>query len=170
MAPNTTATPKPREFKLPVSIVTQYDVSRLLLELENVEDFFLQVKVRRSGDRILLPTTTPQMEDVLRLNDLNLLSTVDRERLKFIFMTIHNKSPVIHMSFSVTPSQKFLEKIISWMRANISEILILQVGLQPNIGAGFTLRTTNKFFDLSLRQHLNGKSDVLIAELKKRLE
>jgi hypothetical protein len=161
---------KAREFKLPVSVVTQYDVSKLLLDLENVEDFFLQVKVRRAGNAVNLPAISPQMEDVVRQNDLNLLQASDRERLKFILMTIHTKSPIIHMSFSVSPSQKFLEKIISWMRNNVSEIVILQIGLQPNMGAGFTMRTTNKFFDFSLRQHLNQKRDLLIAELKKRVE
>jgi hypothetical protein len=161
---------KAREFKLPVSVVTQSDISKLMLDLENVEDFFLQVKVRRAGDAVGLPRTSPQMEDLLRQNDLNLLQPEDRQRLKFILMTIHTKSPVIHMSFSTSPNEKFLEKIIAWMRQNVSEIVILQIGLQPNIGAGFTLRTTNKFFDFSLRQHLNKKRDVLIAELKKRVE
>ena len=161
---------KAREFKLPVSVVTQYDVSKLLLDLENVEDFFLQVKVRRAGNAVNLPAISPQMEDVVRQNDLNLLQASDRERLKFILMTIHTKSPIIHMSFSVSPSQKFLEKIISWMRNYVSEIVILQIGLQPNMGAVFTMRTTNKFFDFSLRQHLNQKRDLLIAELKKRVE
>ena len=168
MEPNTIQ--KPREFILPVSVITQYDVSRLLLDLERVDDFFLQVKVRRAGDAVNLPATSPQMEDVLRQNGLNLLQQADRERLKFILMTIHTKSPIIHLSFSVSPNQKFLEKVVSWMRINISEIVILQIGLQPNIGAGFTLRTTNKFFDFSLRQILSQKSDVLIAELKKRVE
>lgn len=159
-----------RTFKLPISVVTQSDLTKLLLDLEAIEDFFLQVKVRRAGDTVSLPRTSPQMEDVLRQNDLNLLQLADRQRLKFILMTIRNKSPILHMSFSVSPSQKFLEKIISWMRQNVSEIVILQVGLQPNIGAGFTLRTTNKFFDFSLRQHLNKQKDLLIAELKKRVE
>lgn len=162
--------PKTRTFKLPVSVVTQSDLSKLMYELEAIEDFFLQVQVRRAGDSINLPRTTPEMEDLLRQNELNLLQASDRERLKFILMTIHTKSPIIHMSFSVSPSRKFLEKIISWMRQNVSEIVILQVGLQPNIGAGFTLRTTNKFFDFSLRQHLNKRTDLLIAELKKRVE
>jgi hypothetical protein len=162
--------PKQRTFKLPVSIVTQGDVTKLISELENIDEFFLQTKVRRAGEGMTLPRTSPEMEDVLRQNSLNLLQVDDRERLKFILMTIRNKSPVIHMSFSVSPSQKFLEKIISWMRQNVSEIVVLQVGLQPNIGAGFTIRTTNKFFDFSLRQHLNKSKDILIAELRKRVE
>jgi hypothetical protein len=155
-----------REFVLPVSIITQSDVSRLLFDLENVEDFFLQVKVRRGGDSINLPKTSLGMEDVLRENNLNLLQASDREKLKFILMTIRTKSPVIHMSFSTSPTQKFLEKVISWLRQNVSEIIILQVGLQPNIGAGFTLRTNNKFFDFSLRQHLAKQEGLLISKFR----
>ncbi len=155
-----------REFKLPVSVITQSNVSSLLFDLEKIEEFFLQVKVRSAGSSMTLPRTTPEMEDVLRINNLNLLQQDDRERLKFILMTLRTKSPVIHMSFSVSPNQKFLERLIAWLRQNISEIIILQIGLQPNIGAGFTLRTKNKFFDFSLRQHLYASKDILIKELR----
>jgi len=158
-----------KDFVLPVSIVTESDVSRLIFELEAIEEFFLQVKVRRAGDSMNLPRTSPAMEEVVSQNGLNLLKDVDRDKLKFILTTIRTKSPVIHMSFSNSPNQKFLEKLISWMRLNISEVIILQIGLQPNIGAGFTLRTNNKFFDFSLRQHLNQHSQLIIDELKKGL-
>ena len=160
---------KKRQFILPVSVVTQSDVSRMIFDLETIEEFFLQVKVRRPGNAVNLPATSKMMGDVLRQNDLNLLKPEDRVKLKFILTTIRNKSPVVHMSFSVSPNQKFLEKMISWMRQNVSEIIILQIGLQPNIGAGFTLRTSNKFFDFSLRQHMNDQKGLLINELKERL-
>jgi hypothetical protein len=156
-------------FKLPVSVITQSDLSRLIYDLETIENFFLQVKMRSAGDSMNLPRTSPSMEDLLKQNGLNLLQESDRQRLKFILMTIRTKSPIIHMSFSTSPNQKFLEKVVSWMRQNISEVIILQIGLQPNIGAGFTMRTTNKFFDFSLRQHLNKKTDLLITELRKGL-
>lgn len=159
--------PDNKSFKLPVSVVTQSDLSRLIYDLEKIDEFFLQVKIRSAGDSMNLPRTSAVMEDLLKQNSLNLLKEADRQRLKFILTTIRTKSPVIHMSFSTFPNQKFLEKIVFWMRQNISEIIVLQIGLQPNIGAGFTLRTTNKFFDFSLRQHLNKKSDLLVAELKK---
>ncbi len=159
-----------RDFKLPITVVTQSDVSRLLYDLEKIEEFFLQVKVRKSGETLSLPRTSPGMDEILQVNNLNLLQEVDRQRLKFILMTIRTKSPVIHLSFSAVPNQKFLEKIVGWLRINISEIMILQIGLQPSIGAGFVMRTNNKFFDFSLRQHLNKRTDILIKELRKGVD
>jgi hypothetical protein len=44
------------------------------------------------------------------------------------------------------------------------------VGLQPNLGAGSILRTTNKLFDLSLRQDFARKRDILMHKLAEGLE
>lgn len=159
-----------KQFVLPNSVVTLNDVSKMIFDLEKIDDFFLQVKVRRAGSNITLPKLSPSMEDVLRENGLNLLQETDRQKLKFILMTIKTKSPIVHMSFSETPNQKFLEKLISWLRLNISDILVLQIGIQPNIGAGFTLRTNNKFFDFSLRQYLYKHKNILVNELHKGLD
>lgn len=107
------------------------------------------------------------MEELVQSNSLNLLKVEDREKIKYILQTVRTKAPIVHMSFSANPSQEFMEKLVSWLRTNIHPLLMVQVGLQPNIGAGFTLRTTNHFFDFSLRQHFAKKTDVLIKELTK---
>ena len=105
------------------------------------------------------------MENLLQQNQLNLLKAEDREKLKYILQTLRNKAPIVHMSFSADPDRVFMEKIIAWFRSSVHPMMLLQVGLQPNIGAGFTLRTPNHFFDFSLRQHLLKHTDLLIKEL-----
>lgn len=162
--------PDQKQFTLPMSIATQHDVSKLINELDSVEDFFIQVKTRRSGDSVGLPQTSPVMEELLQRNGLNLLKVEDREKLKYILQTVRTKAPVIHMSFSANPNHVFMEKLVAWLRENIHPMLMLQIGLQPNIGAGFTMRTTNHFFDLSLRQHLLSKSELLIKQFTDGLE
>lgn len=156
---------KQKQFILPVSIISLHDVSKLMTELDGVDNFFLQVQTRRPGDSVELPRTTSTMDDLLQQNDLNLLKAENREKLKYILQTVRTKAPILHMSFSAEPDNVFMEKIISWLRLNIHPILILQVGIQPNIGAGFTLRTPNRFFDFSLRQHLVQNSGLLIKAL-----
>lgn len=158
---------KQKSFILPYSIVTMSDISKLMYEVDSVNNFFMQAKARTPGSPITPPKMSPEMEDVLRQNELNLLVDDDRIKLKSILDTLRTKSPTIHMSFSVSPSQRFLEKIIAWMRTNINPLIILQVGLQPNIGSGFTMRTNNHFFDMSLRQYMQGKSNLLLAEIRK---
>jgi F0F1-type ATP synthase delta subunit len=61
---------------------------------------------------------------------------------------------LLHISFAAEPSTQALEKILVWFRANIHPQALLQVGLQPTIAAGCVLRTPNKVFDMSLRNHL----------------
>ncbi|HUD07249.1 MAG TPA: hypothetical protein VMR34_05160 [Candidatus Saccharimonadales bacterium] len=150
---------------LPINIITLSDVSGLIRELENIDNFFLQVKVRRAGDSITLPKSSKSMEDLLQYNKLSLLREVDREKLKLMLMTIRSKAPKIHISFSADPTRAFLEKITAWFREEINPLILLQVGLQPNIGAGFTLRTSNHFYDFSLRQYVEDKKHLLLESL-----
>jgi F0F1-type ATP synthase delta subunit len=68
---------------------------------------------------------------------------------------------VLHISFSADPSVSFLEKLMAWLRKEIHPLVLVTVGLQPSIGAGCIIRSTNKQFDLSLRQDFKKKQDML---------
>jgi hypothetical protein len=43
---------------------------------------------------------------------------------------------------------------------------LITIGLQPNIGAGCVVRTTNKYFDLSIKQDFLSKRNLLLEALK----
>jgi hypothetical protein len=73
----------------------------------------------------------------------------------------------MHISFSADPSPVFTDKLMTWLRREIHPFVLLTVGLQPNIGAGCIVRTTNKQFDLSLRQDFKAKRDLLLEQLTK---
>jgi F0F1-type ATP synthase delta subunit len=45
-------------------------------------------------------------------------------------------------------------------------MVLVQIGLQPNLGAGCVVRTTNKYFDMSLRTKFFDSRDKLRAVLK----
>jgi hypothetical protein len=59
-----------------------------------------------------------------------------------------------------------MAKLVGWFRANVHPHVLVQVGLQPNIAAGCVVRTTNKVFDLSLRNHFAQNQQVLIESMK----
>ncbi|HYH36035.1 MAG TPA: hypothetical protein VD706_00875, partial [Candidatus Saccharimonadales bacterium] len=76
------------------------------------------------------------------------------------------RSPVLHISFSADPSPTFTEKLMTWLREEIHPLVLLSVGLQPTIGAGCIVRTTNKQFDLSLREDFLKKRELLLSQLR----
>jgi F0F1-type ATP synthase delta subunit len=105
------------------------------------------------------------MDQTVQLNKLNLLQAEDRVALQQFLDAVKRQSPVIHMSFSADPSAAFIEKLMVWLRREIHPVLLLTIGLQPTIGAGCIVRTTNKYFDFSLRQDFLKKRDLLLAKL-----
>ena len=152
-------------FKLTNNIVSAVSVGNLITELEAIEDFFLKMKLKSSLSQVNLPAISPTMQDITRLNSLNLIKPDDRSNLKLFLHSIKTKAPTIHISFGSVPDKDFLLKITDWFRSEINPNLMLSISLQPNIGAGFRLRTTNKVFDFSLHKYLAESKQTLVRTL-----
>jgi F0F1-type ATP synthase delta subunit len=150
------------EFKLPLSIISQVDVARMLREINNLNDFFIQSKVRQSGTPMQIPKFSRLLDQIARENNYNLLEEKDRRDLAANLDQILGKAPLIHISFASEPSPKALEKILVWFRGSIHPQTLLQVGLQPNIAAGCVVRTQNKVFDMGLKEYLNQQQKYLV--------
>jgi hypothetical protein len=138
---------------LPIGIVSKVDVGRLLREVEGLDSFLQQAAIREPGTPVKLPKTSRLLE-------------ADRLRLLNFVKEVKMNAPVLHMSFSADPSPLFLQRLMTWMRSEIHPLVLLQVGLQPNIGAGCILRTTNQYFDFSLKQRFIDKREILANKLK----
>lgn len=151
--------------KLPALVARPADVGRLLRELEALDEKMLQSKLRTGKAPESLPRTSSLMEQIAEINELDLLHVTDRHELHSFLKAVHDKAPVFHMSFNADPSTAVIEKVITWFRTEVHPQILLNVGLQPNLGAGSVLRTTNKVFDLSLRQDFARKRDVLMQKL-----
>lgn len=151
---------------LPVTTVTVVDIGRLQRELEALNNFLAQAAARGSGESVAMPKTTKTFEDFAKQNGLQLLNKEDREKLDAFLSNIRENAPVIHMSFSAEPSAKAMQRIITWLRAEVDPNVLLQVGLQPSIAAGCVLRTTNKYFDFSMRKHFYKQRDLLIEGMR----
>jgi len=157
--------PKGPVIKLPDTVIDLIDLGRLQREVEAIEDFVGQAKVREPGKSLTLPRTTQDLDALVRQSELNMLIDDERARLIKFLEQVREKAPVIHVSFAAEPSDEFLQKVIAWFRANIHAQTLLQIGLQPSIAAGCIIRTPNKYFDFSLRQHFYNHTDVLIKKL-----
>jgi F0F1-type ATP synthase delta subunit len=149
------------DLKLSTNLVSQVDVARILRELKNLDDFFVAANARAAGESLQLPKLTRLLEQNAKENNYNLLESSDRKALAQKLDQIIGNAPLLHISFAAEPSAKALERILVWFRTNIHPQALLQVGLQPTIAAGCVVRTSNRVFDLSLRDHLTKQQDFL---------
>jgi hypothetical protein len=146
---------------LPPSIVSRKDIGRLIREIDSIDDSVHQLSLRRPGETVKLPQTSSLMDLLVTPNNLNLLNQEHRDKLKSFLTTIRDTAPVVHMSFSADPSQKFLEKLSAWFRHEVNPITLISIGLQPNIGVGCVIRTTNHYIDMSLKTTFASSSELL---------
>lgn len=150
------------EFKLPLNIISQVDVARMLREINALNDFFVQNNVRSPGTPMKMPRVTRLLEQVAADNNYNLMEEKHRTALAAQLNQILGKAPLLHISFAAEPSPKALEKILVWFRTNVHPQALLQVGLQPTIAAGCVLRTPNKIFDMSMRAYLKQQEKYFV--------
>jgi hypothetical protein len=155
------------KFELPPTVISQGDVSRLKRELEAVDNFIKQASLRQPGTPLKrLPKESSNLTDFVEINKLNLL--IDKDRNEAIEFTdeLFNKAPVVHISFAADPSAAFINKITNWFRQNIDHLILVNVGLEPSIAVGCTVRTDNRFHDFSLRKHFESQRSLLLSKLK----
>ena len=157
--------PKENSFVLPVGIASRVEAGRVLREIQVLDEFLSQAAIRHPGSSTKLPRTSRLLDDLVTSNKLNILLEPDRRQLQVSMTTIKDKAPLLHISFSADPSPLFTQKLVTWLRQNIHPYVLLQMGLQPNIGAGCIVRTNNRYFDFSLRQHFKDQRELLIREL-----
>ena len=155
----------PKKLKLPVLVATPVDIGRLVRELEALNDNLLQLKLRQGEKAVRLPKTSQLMDQTVQLNKLNLLDAADRKALLRFLEAVKKQAPVLHASFSADPPVNFVEKLMTWLRREIHPQVLLTIGLQPTIGAGCMIRSTNHYFDFTLRNRFDNQREVLIQKL-----
>jgi len=152
---------EPKDFKLPLTLQSRSDVSRLVREIENLDGFFLSANLRQD-QQAEPPKITRLLNEVAELNKVNLLDQASRNGLKEALSQMEKRAPNLHISFAVEPPPRITEQILNWLRANIDPESLIVVGLQPGIAAGMMLRTPNKIFDMSLQSHLKNQEKYLV--------
>lgn len=161
MAPS--ATPS---LALPLTVTGPIDVGRLLRELEAIDNYLMQFHLKGEDDKAKMPKTSKLMDNLLEINKLNLVEPTHRQQLIAFLQNTKEHAPVLHISFGSDPSPAFLEKLVTWLRQEIHPLVLVTVGLQPNIGAGCLVRSTNKYFDFSLRENFTKNRELLMSKLR----
>lgn len=151
---------------LPVSVVGRVDIGRLQRETEALLNFIQQSAIRQPGTQPKLPKTSRLLDEIIQANNINVLVEAECKKLLDFLKQIYSHAPIMHISFGADPSALFTQKVVTWLRKEIHPHVLLQIGLQPNIGAGCIVRTTNKYFDFSLRHRFEEKKAVLAAALR----
>jgi F0F1-type ATP synthase delta subunit len=157
-----------KELQLPVLVFGTVEVRRLKREVESLEEFISQAKIREPGKQDALPRVSRLLDALAADNGRNLLQADDRKELKEFLQDLEQTAPQLHISFASDPSSSFTAKLVTWLRANIHTNALLTIGLQPTIAAGCIVRSPNKVFDFSLRQHLSDQKSLLIEALDKQ--
>lgn len=155
--------PAATKITLPPEVISPTDISRLRRSSRELADYLRQADL--SG-RNVSPPGNHLLSKFAEANSLDLSKVGDCERAGKLLDELSEIAPKIHISFAAEPSNKFMQKIAGWFRSNINPLTLLTIGLQPSVAAGCYLRTTNRYFDLSLRRHLLEKSQILIDKLE----
>ena len=154
------------DISVPLSIQTPADVSRLLQELEVVENTFIKHKAASIKQNPI--AVSAALQAVAQASKLSLAHRNDRKSLEELLTRWHDRAPRMHISFNAEPDQPFLEKLLFWLRKEINPEVFITIGLRPAIGAGCTVRTTNRYFDLSLRQTFIAKRGLLLEQISSK--
>lgn len=155
----------PGQIILPERLVSSVDLSRLVRELGGFDEMLREETLRRPDVAIKVGRCSATLEDLARLNSVDLTDQTQRVQLLELLQTFQLHAPRIHMSLATEPSAKFNHKIIIWLRANIHPLLLLESGLQPNLAAGCMIRTNNKMFDMSLRHRFVENRGLLLQKI-----
>ncbi len=158
--------PKPIELTLPLLVTSPVDVGRLVREVEALDNSLMQHDVVGGSEPVKMPKTSLLLDAMIDANRLVLTDPTQRQQVLLFLQAVHAKAPVIHISFSADPAPAFIEKLMTWLRREISAQVLITVGLQPTIGAGCLVRTTNKFYDFSLRQNFTKNRALLMEKLR----
>lgn len=155
-------------FILPSNVVTKVDISRLVAEVERVDNEMTAAAVRTKtgGEEQTLPVLTEQLGEFLSQNELTLAAGSERTFLIKQLRLLKDKAPILHMTFAVPADNESLQKLTEWVRATIHPQAVIAVGLQPSLVAGVYLRTPNHVHDLSMRGALEGGHGILVKELE----
>lgn len=155
--------------KLPPSIVTKIDVSRLLSELEAIDGELISREAKaksgiQPGGEIMY---SEHLTDFLAVNKTEVSQdSVQRSYLLNKLRHFKKTVPTIHITFATSADNESLQKIAAWLRQSVHPQAVIKVGLQPSLIGGVYVRTTNHVHDFSLRAKLASHRDIITKELE----
>ena len=156
------------EFIIPSNVVTRLDVSRLVSEMERVDNDMTAAAVHAelNAQDIQRPAMSQQLQAFLEQNQMIIDDGRARTEIIKQLHALKEKVPVIHMTFAVAADGESLQTLTQWVRDQVHRQAVIDVGLQPALVGGVYVRTPNHVHDWSLRAKLHGGHDLLVKELE----
>jgi hypothetical protein len=158
--------------KLPPSVVSRADMTRLARELELVDNELESQKARSRGTpgTYHLPTMSQALSDFLSTNEIDVTDDHVRIDLKARLRKLKDHAPVIHMTFATDTDPESMQRITAWIRQELHPQALVSIGLQPALVAGVYVRTPNHVHDFSLRAHMKDSRKLIIESLDRLKE
>lgn len=159
------ATKEGSELLLPISVTGRVQLSRLVRELEEIEN---DIEAQKARDRKVaqkIPAMSQGLADCVELNKVDILKGAARMDLKRRLVRTKEKAPTIHFTFAVEADPRSLQQLVTYIRKEIHPQALISVGMQPGLVGGAFVRTPNHIHDFSLRALLKGKRNVITDAL-----
>lgn len=155
-------------FHLPPSVVSRRDLSRMAVELEQIDNEVTTARVRAKTGVNQVPqvTLSQPLIDFLVLNQLEIKTERARAELIKHVHILKENAPAIHLTFAAAADPDSVRELTAWLRSEIHPQSVVEVGLQPSLIAGVYVRTPNKVYDFSIRALLQGGRAVLKKDLE----
>lgn len=151
---------------LPPGLIGHSHLSRLIRELEVVENDIEAQKARHPKTALKEPDLSQTLADCVELNKIKITDSQERMHFKAALGVMKDKAPTMHFTFAVEADPESLAKLVAWVRTEIHPQALITVGLQPSLVGGTYLRTPNHVHDFSLRALLHDKRTVIVKELE----
>jgi len=119
---------------------------------KNGKDTVLREKVRAKVARIIEPALDEKPEHILD----ELLA-----ELKAL--------PIIRMNIAFQPTQSTIEKITDWLRTNTDQKWVLDLVINPDVGAGTILEVNGYYRDFSYKEKMSAAVQAATKKLMAQL-
>lgn len=155
-------------FSLPATVISKADVSRLIAEVERVDNAMTEASARtKAGQKSEAePVLSEHLSAFLSQNELTLTDTNQRTTLIKQLRKFKETLPIIHMTFASEADRKSLVSLVDWVRKSVHPQSVIEAGLQPDLIAGVYVRTPTHVYDFSARSLLKKGRSLLVKELE----
>lgn len=153
---------------VPESVVSKVDISRILVEAEQLDDQLTEDEIRAKTNNTTVsePVLSRQLTDFLNANQLSHSDKDQRKDLIEKLRHLKHGIPSVHITFASMADQHSLQQLVSWLRQSVHPQIVITIGIQPSLIGGVYIRTPNHIYDFSLRKELSGGRSVIAKDLE----
>jgi len=155
-------------YAFPGSLIGHPDLTRLMRELESLDNELESQRARHRGDKQFhyqMPNMSKALAEFVELNKLDLTNGHLRMEVTTNLRKLKDHAPVIHMTFAADTDPDSMRQIVGWIRKELHPQALISVGLQPSLIGGVYVRTPNHVHDFSVRAHMRESREIIVKAI-----